>query len=469
MAFHIYPSFAISLVRVNIYSKLRRWGQDLITGIFFKKNLPARTRSSGSRVHRINLTLPPQHKLKPYCIFMEFFTLKDFNLKNKTVAVRVDLNLPYDSRNKRLSENARLKAHIETIKKLHEEGAKIVLLAHQGRKGKDDFISLEKHTELLNKYLDSVGFLEFREELKRIKEMKAGDIILLDNTRFYEDEKIEKNIEEHSESELVKSLAPLIDYFVLDAFSVVHRCHASVVGFSRLKPCIAGHVFERELKELQKFSKKLESSKSCFILGGAKPKEPIKLMKRWGEKDIVFPVTGVISLLFLIAKGYDLGHTEKFLHDKGYIQYLDEAKILLEKLGKKIILPVDLAIENENNRVEISVEELPSEKQILDIGKETIKNYNKIVQDSEFVCVKGPAGVYENENFQLGTYDIFSMLGENSLVGGGNTTDALGKLGIDFNKLGYVSLGGGSFVDFLVGKKLPGIKALEKSFEKFKD
>ena len=399
---------------------------------------------------------------------MGFFTLKDFDLRNKTVAVRVDLNLPYNPKTGRLSENARLKAHIETIKKLYELGAKIVLLAHQGRRGKEDFISLKKHTELLNKYLDFVEFLEFEEDIGKIKNMGEGDIILLDNTRFYDEEEIEKSIEEHSKSKLIKSLNPFIDYFILDAFSVAHRCHSSVVGFSTVKPCIAGPVFEKEFSELQKFSEKLKDSRSCFILGGAKPKEPVKLMKAWKKKNVIFYTTGIISLLFLIAKGYNLGYTEKFLHDKGYLQYLDEAKNLLNEIREKIVLPVDLAVEEEDKRKEISIEELPSENQIFDIGSKTINNIKELVNEFQYICVKGPAGVYENENFYQGTYEVFSILGKNSLIGGGNTIDALSKLGIDFNNFGYVSLGGGAFVDFLMGKELPGIEALKKSFEKFK-
>ena len=396
----------------------------------------------------------------------KFFILKDFNLKNKIIAVRVDLNLPYDPKTGKLSENARLRAHLKTIKKLREEDAKIILLAHQGRKGDKDFISLEKHAYLLRKYLGKIKFIKFGESLERVKELKEKEIVLLDNLRFYEDETEEKTIEEHANSRLIKELTPLIDYFILDAFSVAHRTHASVVGFSTLRPCIAGPIFKRELNNLQNFSKKLETSKSCFILGGAKLKEPLSLIESWIERDCIFLTTGVLSLLFLIAKGYKLGYTEKFLGEKEYISYLDKVKKLL--IEEKIKLPVDLAINKNGKRVDISLAELPTKEQILDIGKKTVKDYKKIILGSNFICLKGPAGVYENKNFQLGTKKIFEFLGKNSLVGGGNTIDALERLKINFNKFGYVSLGGGAFVNFLVGKKLPGIEALKTSFERFK-
>lgn len=401
----------------------------------------------------------------------EFFRFGDFDLENKTVALRVDLNLPYNPETGNLSETPRLYKHLETIRSLMKKGAKTVLLAHQGRKGDEDFISLEKHARLLEKHLGSeVKFLPFGENFEVIKELKKGELLVLDNTRFYDDEKFDKTIEEHSDSELPKKLAPYIDYFILDGFSVSHRGHASVVGFANLKPCIAGPVFETEIKNLEIFSEKLKNSKPCFILGGAKPTEPLKLMEHWIEKDITVLTTGIISLLFLIAKGYDLGYTKKFLEEKGYLKYMDIIESLSENFSKKIKIPVDLAIEENGNRVEISIEDLPTEKQILDIGEKTISEYRKIISESEIICMKGTAGMYENKNFEFGTKKLFEFLeyNKNSLLGGGNTTDALEKFKIPFDKFGYVSLGGGAFAGFLTGKKLPGIEALELSFQKFK-
>jgi len=183
---------------------------------------------------------------------MEYFTLDDFDLNGKTVIIRVDINTYYDASSKKLSDSPRIKAHAKTIKELQEKKAKVVVLAHQGRKGDDDFISLEKHAELLNKYLEKP--IEFVDDIvgekakKKIRELKEGEGILLDNVRFLEDETKEKSIEEHANSTIVKELAPLANYFVLDGFSVAHRSHASVVGFSTVLPSIAGRVMERELK-----------------------------------------------------------------------------------------------------------------------------------------------------------------------------------------------------------------------------
>ncbi len=401
----------------------------------------------------------------------DFFRFEDFDFENKIVALRIDLNLPYSPKTGDLSETPRLYKHLETIRILMEKGAKTVLLAHQGRKGDEDFIPLEKHSKLLEKHLGSkVKFLPFGENFEVIKELEKGELLVLDNTRFYDDEKFDKTIEEHSESELPKKLVPYIDYFILDGFSVSHRAHASVVGFANLKPCIAGPVFETEIKNLEGFFEKIQNSKLCFILGGAKPKEPLKLMEHWIEKDVSILTTGIISLLFLIAKGYDLGHTKKFLEEKGYLKYMDIIKSLSENFSEKIKIPVDLAIEENENRKEISVEDLPTEKQILDIGEKTIEEYEKIISSSEIICMKGTSGKYENKNFEFGTKKLFELLenNKNSLLGGGNTTDALEKFKIPFDKFGYVSLGGGAFAEFLTGKKLPGVEALELSFKKFK-
>ncbi|HIE35254.1 MAG TPA: phosphoglycerate kinase, partial [Campylobacterales bacterium] len=205
-------------------------------------------------------------------------------------------------------------------------------------------------------------------------------------------------------------------------------------------------VFEKELKNLEEFKEKLENSKVCFILGGAKLKEPIKLMENCIEKNCIFLTTGILSLLFLIAKGYRLGYTKDYLEKEGYLEFIEKVRRLLNKFGNKIYLPDDLAIERNEKRVEIFLSELPVDEQILDIGETTINKYREIIKNFDVICVKGPAGIYEKQNFEIGTKKIFESLGKNTLVGGGNTIDALKKLGIDFNKFGYVSLSGGAFV-----------------------
>ncbi|MCK4428754.1 MAG: phosphoglycerate kinase [Candidatus Aenigmarchaeota archaeon] len=398
-----------------------------------------------------------------------FFSLNDFNLENKTVAVRVDLNLPYNIETEELAENSRLWKHAETIKELSDKKAKVVVFTHQSRKGKPDFISLEKHAKLLEKTLgQSVKFLPHESNFDEIKELKMGDVLLLDNTRFYDDETEKKTMGEHADSSLVKKLSPYLDYFILDSFSVSHRGHASVVGFANLKPCIAGPVFELEAKKLREFKEKIKNSKTAFILGGAKPEEPLELIEYFLNGNAKFLTAGVVSLLFLMGENYNLGKTEEFLKNKGYLDCIQKIR---EMKSEKIKNPVDLGIEKDGKRVEISLDELPANEGILDIGEKTTENYEKIISESDIVCMKGTAGVYENSNAEFGTKKLFDILKKHkcTLLGGGNTIDALEKFKIPFSDFTYVSLGGGAFVEFLIGKEMPGLKALEMNFEKFKN
>jgi phosphoglycerate kinase len=397
---------------------------------------------------------------------------RDFNFKGKTVAVRADLNLPYDPAEKKLSESPRLKEHIQTIKALIGQGAKTVILAHQGRRGGDDFISLELHLKLLEKRLgQEVKFISQDSGLEPIAKLKEGEVALLENVRYYDDETSQKTPEEHSKSEISKALSPYLDYFILDSFSVAHRGHASVVGFSQNVPSVAGPVFLKEYEFLREFLAGIQFSKNdVFILGGAKPDEPLGMLKELFKKRVEkILTTGVISLLFLKAKGYNLGKTENFLKEKGYLNHMD---IVLEFAKEECILsPLDVAVEKDGKRVEMDIESLPVEEQILDIGQKTIELYSKAIADANIVCMKGPAGMYEKKGFETGTKKLFEAIARSeciSLIGGGNSTDAMKKLDIPPEVFTYVSMSGGAFVEFMSGKVLPGIVALEESFEKFK-
>lgn len=261
-----------------------------------------------------------------------------------------------------------------------------------------------------------------------------------------------------------------MDYFILDAFSVSHRSHASVVGFCTIVPCIAGPVFLKEYDFLKKFLTELQRTKEgVFILGGAKPDEPLNLISRLYKNGVEKVLTtGVISLLLLMARGYKLGKTEEFLNSKGYMKYAD--KISKYSNEKDILTPVDFVVERNGNRTEVEINELPVNEQILDIGSKTLDEYNKVIRESHIVCMKGPAGTYEKMGFEKGTKELFEILAGCeciSLIGGGNSTDAMEKLKISPEAYTYVSLSGGAFVEFLSGADLPGIKSLELSAQVF--
>lgn len=402
---------------------------------------------------------------------MDFLTLDDIDVKTKTVIIRVDLNSPFDGQKRKILDNERIKAHAKTIKELSNKKAKVVILSHQGRKGDTDFIHLNQHATLLSKHIGKkVGFVNDiigRKAVEKIKSLKAGEIILLDNVRFLSDETLELPTEKHAKNRLVKTLAPLADFFVSDGFSVAHRSHASVVGFAKFLPCIAGRVMEKEITSIEKvFTTK---DRNVFALGGAKVEECIAIMKFLLKKPKAIGhvlTSGVLSELFLIAKGYKLGKgTDDFLRKKNYLKFVPILKELVKKYGRRIELPVDIAIKVGGNRKELLIEKLPVEQQILDVGKKTIGKYSWIIKKADVIVVKGPAGVYEKDGFEIGTRLLFRTVAKSkafSLVGGGDTTTAIEKIRVNKKRFSYVSLGGGALITYLTGKQMPGISILKR-------
>ena len=401
-----------------------------------------------------------------------YLTLDDVEVKDKVVLVRVDFNSPVDPSSKKILDDARIRAHGETtIKELAEKGAKVVILAHQGRKGDPDFIPLKQHAEILSKVLGkSVKYVDdvFGEKAKNaIKSLKSGEILVLENVRTYAAETKEGTPEEHAKTELVKNLAHLANLFVNDAFAAAHRAHVSIIGFTALLQSAAGRIMERELKSL---SRVLESpEKPCvFILGGAKADDSLEISKYVLNKRIAdFVLTGgVVGHVFLAAKGFDLGKLNtSFLEKKELMGLVPGIKELIQKYPDKIKTPKDLAIEVNGKRKEISVDELPANYPIFDIGTKTAENYAKIISNAKSIVVSGPMGVFENSEFIFGTKRIFEEIANSkafSLAGGGHTIAALQKLELA-DKISYVSTAGGALIEFLMGKKLPGVVALEKA------
>jgi phosphoglycerate kinase len=403
----------------------------------------------------------------------DFLTLDDFNFKNKTVILRIDINSPYNEKTKKIEISDRLIESAKTIKELSKKRAKVVILAHQGRKGDPDFLTLKQHSQLLTKYVGrKVGYVNDiigKKAVNKIKSLKSREIILLDNVRFFPKERKKESPKEHSKSQLVQTLSPLANVFVNDAFSAAHRSHASIVGFTKVLPSVAGRTMEKEIKSIKKIITRMKISKhDTFVLGGAKPDEPLNVMqnmlkKRTLEKVLV---SGVIAELFLIANGYKLGRVNmNFLKKKGYLNYIPQVKKLWERHKKKIEIPLDVAIEMNRKRKEFTIEELPINSQILDIGIKTCVRYAGIINESKSIAMKGPTGVYEKNGFDLGTRISLEAIANSrgfSLVGGGHTLSALSKFKINKNKFSHVSLGGGALITYLSGGRMPGIEALMK-------
>jgi phosphoglycerate kinase len=402
----------------------------------------------------------------------KYKTLNDFQVKNKVVLVRVDFNSEIDPATKKVTSDVRIKAHAETtIKELAEKGAKTVILAHQGRKGDPDYTPLKQHAEILGKllkcpvqYVDDV----FGDKAKAaIKALKGGEILVLENVRSWDGETKTKTVDEAAKSDLVKNLAPLADIFVNDAFAAAHRGHASMVGFTAVLPSAAGRIMERELKSLAKALEKPEHP-CVYVMGGAKADDALDISKYVlgnGIADYVL-VGGVTSQLFLAAKGVDLGKkTMDFLTKKELIQFIPGIKELLVKYPEAVVLPVDVALDVNGKRKEIPVAKLPTEFSIFDIGAKTVENFAKIIAKAKSIVVSGPMGVYENKEFNFGTKKVLEAIANSkafSLAGGGNTIAAIEEYGLQ-KKMGYISTAGGALIEFLMGKKLPGVVALENA------
>ena len=403
---------------------------------------------------------------------LKILTLDDVKVNGKTVLARVDFNSPIDPETKKILDDSRIRAHGEsTINELAKKGAKVVILAHQGRPGESDFISLNQHAkrleEILCKPVEYIYDLYGITAQKSIKSLRNGEILLLKNTRTFPEERKSKEPVEHASSGFVKSLAGLADLFINDAFSTAHRSHASVVGFSHILPTIAGRIMERELKSLRRVLE--EPEKPCiFILGGAKVDDSLDISRHVLKNNIADYVLtgGVVGHLFLVAMGVDLGKVNmEYLKKQNALGLISGIKELMEIYREKVKTPVDIAINIKGKRKQLSVDKLPTEYSIFDIGKSTIIQYNQIISRAKTIVISGPLGVYEHEEFFKGTKGVLEAIAMSkgfSLAGGGHTIAAIYKLGIT-NKISYISTAGGALIEYMMGKKLPGVSMLAKS------
>nr|WP_321497474.1 phosphoglycerate kinase [uncultured Methanolobus sp.] len=396
----------------------------------------------------------------------DYLTIDDFDVDGKTILVRVDLNTPMDTEGNIL-DDMRIKSHIPTIKDLAD--AKVVLMAHQSRAGKKDFTTMKPHAQRMShylrkevKYVDDIFGTYARSS---ISSMENGNVILLENVRFYSEESIEKPASEHANTHMVKKLAPLIDIFLNDAFAVSHRSHLSIMGFTEILPTGAGRVMEKEIASLDRGIKGGE--RPCiFVLGGAKVDDSLKVAENVlinGGADRVL-VTGVVANVMLAASGVDIGSANlDFIESQGYTDQIERGKQVLEKFNGKIGLPVDVAFNDGGKRVEAQVSELPNGNlPINDIGLETIVAFSEEIKNAKTVVLNGPAGLSEVEPFALGTHEIIkaAVNSEYSIAGGGHISAEIRNLGYE-NEFSHLSTGGGACIDYLAGEILPGIEALK--------
>ena len=392
-------------------------------------------------------------------------SLDELNPAGKRVLVRVDFNSPVDPATGRILGDKRIRAHTDTVRRLADEGAVVVLLSHQSRPGRADFTTLETHAERLSRvlgrdveYIDAVFGSRVRES---VSDAESGDVLLLENARFYSEEYIEMPPEEAAETHEVRRLAPLFDAYVNDAFSAAHRSQPSLVGFPRRLPAYAGELMEREIDVLGS----LDDAPDPLVLslGGAKVKDALGVVENVAQNATADSVllSGAVGNLFLVAEGVETGEgTTEFLREEGLLELVDDARELLDEHGDLLETPEDVAVEIDGERVEVGVEELPVEEPAFDIGIETVAEFAATLRDAGTAVVNGPPGVYEEELFERGTREILSasVEADYSVAGGGDTAAAIDSLGV--TGFDHVSSGGGASTAMLSGDELPGVESL---------
>jgi len=383
-------------------------------------------------------------------------TVKDIDLKNKSVLMRVDFNVPMADG--KVTDDKRIKAALPTIKYVLEQGASLILMSHLGRPkgGPEPEFSLKAASEALSTLLgkpvkmapDCVG----AEVEKMAKEMKPGDVMMLENTRFHAGE--EKN-----DLDLAKQMAALGEVYVNDAFGSAHRAHSSTEGITHFLPAVSGFLMEQELEYLGRAVAN-PVHPYIAILGGAKISDKILVVETLLAKCDKLIIGGGMANTFLAAQGLNM--QDSLVEESS----LETAKTILAKSGDKLILPVDAIIadkfEAEANTQTVDVDKIPAGWRMLDVGPKTLELYKTSLSGVKLVVWNGPVGVFEMPKFAEGTFALARMLAESgaiTVIGGGDSASAVKKAGVA-KQMTHVSTGGGASLEFLEGKELPGVAAL---------
>ena len=400
---------------------------------------------------------------------VKVLTLDDFDLKGKTVFLRVDMNCPIDPETLEISGTKRIEEAIETLQSLKE--AKVVIGSHQGRVGNNEYTGMDKHAKVLEKLMnrkikyveDTIG----EAAQNAIKNLEDGEILLLDNLRLCAEENYEFTPENAAKTIMVSRLSKLFDLCVLDSFPSAHRSHPSIVGFPQVLPACAGRIVEREVRNLDEIMT-VAKAPHVIVLGGSKIPdrlEAIKLLIQNGRADHVL-LTGLIANVFMRAQA----RIKSPLGIKREDEVVAKAHALIGEYPDVFATPVDIAIDKDGERVEMDVREMGKGDKIFDLGPKTVEYYSKLIAGAGTVFISGPAGFFEKENFSYGTKALLNSVANSmatTIVSGGHLTTALKQQGLA-DKINHVSTAGGALVLYLTGEKLPMIKALEDASIKYK-
>ena len=389
--------------------------------------------------------------------------LMDMDFTGKRVLVRVDFNVPL--KDGEVTDQTRIEAAAPTIKYLVREKARVILMSHLGRPGGevDDSLRMDPVAEALANHIneevvkvdDCIG----DEPQKAISQMENGDIVLLENTRFYPGEKA-------NDPEFAKKLAEPVNIFVNDAFGAAHRAHASTTGVAKLLPSAAGFLMQRELNAL---SKTVDNPESPFvsIMGGAKISDKMDAIHNLLERIDYLLVGGGIANTFLLARGHEMGDS---LVEEDMVELAQKLEKEAEEKGVEIVLPLDLVVADEFKEDAchkvVSTDEIPEGWQALDSGgPKTLEKFKEIINKAKTITWNGPIGVFEMEEFARGTNALAEALAEadaTTIIGGGESAAAIKKAGLE-EKMTHISTGGGASLDFLAGRQLPGVEAIDEA------
>lgn len=390
-------------------------------------------------------------------------TLKDASVEGKQVLLRLDLNVPINDKGE-ITDDTRLVKSLPTLKYLIDHGAKVIILTHLGRpKGKvvEDLrvdILSEALSQLLGQKIQKLHECIGPEVMECVNDLDAGEVCMLENTRFYHGEEI-------NDEGFARELSQLGDIYVSDAFGAVHRAHASTVGIAQFIPAYAGLLLEKEVKVLSGLLSNPDKP-LILIVGGAKIDTKIGVLSSFLPIADSILIGGALANTFLCSEGYEIGDSLCEHEKLGVAQsFLLEA----EKKQESIILPIDLVVADEisedANTLNVKIDAVSAGMKILDMGPQTRERFIELINESKTIIWNGPLGLYEMSPFENGTKDIVKALAECSattIIGGGDTIDAIKKFGYEFDQFTHISTGGGAMLEFLQGKSLPGISILEE-------
>lgn len=401
----------------------------------------------------------------------DFYTLDDFDFKERTVLLRVDMNCPLSKETLEITNDVRIRAVVPTVRELVGNRAKLVVMTHQSRKGRWDFIGLEQHARRLSRNLNMpVAYVDdvIGDEAKAaIGALEPGQVLLLGNVREIDSESEESDMHVHADGEIVRELAPLFDHYVCDAFGAAHRSQCSLVGFQLRIPSASGRLMARELYALQSIFENPRRP-SVFILGGAKFTDiphMIDVVMEHGMADTVI-IVGLAGNAFLHARGVDIGDASRSALREDLTE--DNVRLageVMAKYGSRILLPIDVAVERDGRRVSVNIGDMSAEGPALDIGDLSIGKFQKVIEAASTSFMSGPAGMFEKPGFENGTKGLMEAMvaGKGlSVLGGGHTAGAAERF--DYaDRMSYISTGGGALETYLLKDPMPVIEALKES------